>query len=120
MNWSAIPPAKVEGTIFSELDEENMMQRLKDEIEEFEELFKTKAKEKKVKNRACAEAPNSKGNQQSSKQPPKDQVLETSRIRNVGEQGSMHNVPPTYSLYIRTPWYEISLLHVRSYLLAQD
>ena len=100
-----------------------MMQRLKDQIEEFEELFKTKAKEKKMNNRACAEAPNSKGNQQPSKQPPKDQVLETSRIRNVGEQGTMHTVLPTYSLYIPHGMRFhscVSLLHVRSYLLAQD
>ena len=87
MNWSAIPPAKVEGTVFSELDEESMMQRLKNEMEEFEELFKTKAKERKEKNGACGDAPN--GNQ-ASKHPPKEQVLETSRIRNVGEH------QPTY------------------------
>ena len=85
MNWSAIPPAKVEGTIFSELDEENMMQRLKDQIDHFEELFKTKAQEKKK--RAGEDTP--KGTMPR-KQPPKEQVLETSRIRNVGEQGSTH------------------------------
>ena len=56
-----------------------MMQRLKDQIDQFEELFKTKAQEKK---RAGAEAP--KGTLPR-KQPPKEQVLETSRIRNVGE-----------------------------------
>ena len=60
-----------------------MMQQLKDEIEEFEELFKTKAREKKEKNRPGAEAP--KKGALSCKQPPKEQVLETSRIRNVGE-----------------------------------
>ena len=64
-----------------------MMQQLKNEMEEFEELFKTKAKERKEKNGACGDAPN--GNQ-ASKHPPKEQVLETSRIRNVGEH------QPTY------------------------
>ena len=59
-----------------------MMQRLKDQIDHFEELFKTKAQEKK---RAGGDAP--KGTMPR-KQSPKEQVLETSRIRNVGEQES--------------------------------
>ena len=117
MNWSAIPPAKVEGTIFCELDEESMMQRLKDQIDHFEEMFKTKAQEKK---RESAEVP--KGTLPR-KQPPKEQVLETSRIRNVGELRSIctHTYPPSKPLpCIRIVSLSHSLLCVRSYLLAQD
>ena len=92
MNWAAIPVAKVEGTIFCELNEEDMMQRLKDQIDEFEETFKTKAPPKKT---VATEAP--KGTMPR-KQPPKEQVLETGRIRNVGEQGGSS----IYSSYLRS------------------
>lgn len=81
VNWAAIPPTKVEGTIFSELDEERVMAKVTDDMEAFEEIFKTKSQEVKE------EGPGKEVVQVvlPSKQPSKEQVLETGRIRNVGE-----------------------------------
>ncbi|CAM5168821.1 unnamed protein product [Eretmochelys imbricata] len=40
-NWTALKPNQINGTVFSELDDERVLQDL--DLDEFEELFKTKA-----------------------------------------------------------------------------
>ena len=79
VNWSAIPATKVEGTIFSDMNEERVMEKVTGEMEAFEEIFKTKSQEKKEEGKEVAQVV------LPSKHPSKEQVLETSRIRNVGE-----------------------------------
>lgn len=81
VNWAAIPPTKVEGTIFSEMNEERVMAKVTDDMEAFEEIFKTQLQEAK-KEGPDKEVPPVV---LPSKQPSKEHVLETSRIRNVGE-----------------------------------
>jgi hypothetical protein len=76
MNWSALPPMKVQGTVFGELNEMRTMEKVKDKLETFEEMFKTKAQDK------TGPAPEVKGTIRVNKQP-KDQVLETNRLRNI-------------------------------------
>ncbi|XP_065141776.1 formin-like protein 3 isoform X5 [Paramisgurnus dabryanus] len=40
-NWTALKPNQINGTVFSEIDDEHVLEEL--ELEKFEELFKTKA-----------------------------------------------------------------------------
>ena len=77
MNWSALPPTKVQGTVFNELNEVKMLEKVKDKLEDFEEMFKTKAQDKTGP--AAEVKPTIKIKNQ-----PKDQVLETNRLRNIG------------------------------------
>uniref|UniRef100_A0A1A8EIU1 Formin-like 2b n=1 Tax=Nothobranchius kadleci TaxID=1051664 RepID=A0A1A8EIU1_NOTKA len=41
LNWVALKPSQINGTIFNDIDDESILQNL--DMEEFEELFKTKA-----------------------------------------------------------------------------
>ncbi|XP_053273251.1 formin-like protein 2 [Pleuronectes platessa] len=41
LNWVALKPSQINGTVFNDIDDESILQAL--DVEEFEELFKTKA-----------------------------------------------------------------------------
>ncbi|RVE55366.1 hypothetical protein OJAV_G00237090 [Oryzias javanicus] len=41
LNWVALKPSQINGTVFNDIDDESILQNL--DMEEFEELFKTKA-----------------------------------------------------------------------------
>ncbi|KAI6650323.1 Formin-like protein [Oopsacas minuta] len=85
LNWCTVTKAQVDGTIFSELDDEKLLKTL--DFREFEETFKTKAqpKQEQVKK----EGPSSKAvkvlqriGTPKAVQPPV--FLETNRVRNIG------------------------------------
>eukprot|EP00800_Vazella_pourtalesii_P022662 TRINITY_DN893_c0_g1_i9.p1 TRINITY_DN893_c0_g1~~TRINITY_DN893_c0_g1_i9.p1 ORF type:complete len:728 (-),score=213.54 TRINITY_DN893_c0_g1_i9:168-2351(-) len=86
LNWSTVSKAQVDGTIFSEIDDENIFKTL--DFREFEETFKTKA-QPKLEAAANKAVPTSKAGKvlqrigtPKAAQPPV--FLETNRVRNIG------------------------------------
>nr|WAW84859.1 formin-like 1 [Halisarca dujardinii] len=77
MNWNALPPLKVQGTVFGDLNEQKAMEKVKSKMEAFEELFKTKSQDKPGPVPAESK-PTARINRG-----PKEQILETNRLRNI-------------------------------------
>ncbi|XP_032296951.1 formin-like protein 3, partial [Coturnix japonica] len=73
-NWTALKPNQINGTVFSELDDERVLQDL--DLDRFEELFKTKAQGPAL-DLLC---PKSKGTQRAA---PKVTLLEANRAKNL-------------------------------------
>uniref|UniRef100_A0A452I3V7 Uncharacterized protein n=1 Tax=Gopherus agassizii TaxID=38772 RepID=A0A452I3V7_9SAUR len=73
-NWTALKPNQISGTVFSELDDERILENL--DLDKFEELFKTKAQGPAVE-LVCAK------NKASHKAASKVTLLEANRAKNL-------------------------------------
>ncbi|NWU46890.1 FMNL3 protein, partial [Dromas ardeola] len=73
-NWTALKPNQISGTVFSELDDERVLEDL--DLERFEELFKTKAQGPAL-DLVCAK------NKASQKAASKVMLLEANRAKNL-------------------------------------
>ena len=75
LNWVAIPPTMIAGTVFKELDDESILRAL--DFDEFEELFKTKG-QSSTDTLAVTEK-----SERPARKPAKESLLDTNRSQNI-------------------------------------
>ena len=79
MNWTALPASKVQNTVFSSLDESNVVKALGD-MDAFEQMFKTKTQDK---NPGKDNKDKESKAKETKKASPKEKVLDPNRVRNI-------------------------------------
>ena len=85
MNWTALPASKVQNTVFSSLDESNVVKALGD-MDAFEQMFKTKTQDKNPGKENKDKESKAKETKKAS---PKEKVLDPNRVRNIGKKSTV-------------------------------